>query len=272
MPGLSGQVALITGGSQGVGRGIALSLGERQATVYITGRNPELLASTAAAVSQRGGKGIALRCDHADDSQVESAVLQIQQDHGRLDILVNNVWGGYEAHPNGLGMSPFWKMGLEDWDGMFERGLRAHFVTNRIGVPLMLTHPHGLIVNTIAWLQGKYLLNLYYDVAKNAVVRMTYGMALELKKHGITAVALAPGFVRTERVMAAHSKFPFDLGGTESPEYIGRAVAHLAADPENSRYTGQALSVAELARSYGFTDVDGRQPPAFVMPEGMALD
>jgi NAD(P)-dependent dehydrogenase (short-subunit alcohol dehydrogenase family) len=155
---------------------------------------------------------------------------------------------------------------------MFVHGLRAHLAASRLTVPLMLSRKRGLIVSTIAWAQGKYLRHLYYDVAKNAVARMAYGMALELKSHGIAALALAPGFVRTERVMAAHAARPFDLSATESPEYIGRAAAYLLADPDVLRHTGQVLTAGQLAREYQFTDVDGRQPAAFEMPSSMALD
>ncbi len=263
IPSLAGRVALVTGGTQGIGRGIANVLAAAGATVYFTGRNPSALAS---------GLGTGILCDHVDDSQVAAVFQRIREEQSGIDLLVNNVWGGYEAHPKGLGMSPFWELGTEDWDAMFVRSLRAHFVAGCLAVPAMLPRKRGLIVNTIAWAQGKYLRHLYYDVAKNAVARMAYGMALELKPHGIASVALAPGFVRTERVMAAHAVHPFDLSGTESPEYIGRAVAFLLADPDVLRYTGQVLTAGQLARDYHFVDVDGRQPTAFEMPDKMALD
>ena len=272
-PDLKSFTALVTGASQGVGRGIAASLGEAGATVYLTGRNQPMLEAAAAQVTERGGRGIGVVCDHTDDSQVEALIGRIRKEQPGLDVLVNNVWGGYEKHPQGLPVSsPFWELGFEDWDGMFTRGLRAHLVVSRLAVPLILKRKRGLIVNTIAWAQGKYLLHLYYDLVKQAIARMTYGMALELRAHGVAAVALAPGFVRTERVMAAHASHPFDLSGTESAEYIGRAVAQLAADPEVMRHSGQALIVGELARQYGFTDADGKQPPPFEMPAKLALD
>jgi len=261
-------IALITGSSRGIGRGIALSLAETGATIYLTGRNTTGLDETAEEVSRRGGRAISVRCDHTDDSQVEALFGRMKA----LDLLVNNVWGGYENHPNGLGMDPFWKLPAQYWDEMFQRGLRAHFVTSRLAVPLMLPLKRGLIINTIAWAGGKYLRHLYYDVAKQATARMAYGMALELKPHGITALSLAPGFVRTEAVMAAHAAHPFDLSGTESPEYIGRAVVHLAKDPAVIAKTGQVLTAGQLAREYGFTDVDGTQPAAFEMPAQLLLD
>ena len=265
-------VALVTGASQGIGRGIACVLGDAGATVYFTGRNRAALDSVAAEINKRGGQGIGIACDHVDDAQVEALFGRIRDEQDRIDLLVNNVWGGYEAHPQGLGMSPFWKLGTEDWDAMFVRGLRAHFVASRLAVPFMLPSKRGLIVSTIAWAQGKYLRHIYYDGVKNAVARMAYGMALELKSHGIASLALAPGFVRTERIMAAHAAHPFDLSATESPEYIGRAVVHLLADPDVLRHTGQVLTAGQLAREYQFTDIDGSQPATFEMPSAMALD
>lgn len=261
-------IALVTGASRGVGRGIVLSLAEAGAEIYFTGRTQSDLDSAAEEVLRRGGQPHPLRCDHSDDAQVEAALSSIPA----LDVLVNNVWGGYEGHPNGLGMDPFWKLSLEEWDGMFTRGLRAHLAASRLAIPLMLPRGRGFIVNTIAWAGGKYLRHLYYDLAKQAAVRFAYALSLELKPHNIAAVALAPGFVRTELILAAHARHPFDLSFTESPEYIGRAVAHLARDENVMRYTGQVLTAGQLAREYGFTDVDGRQPPPFEMPPGYCLD
>lgn len=261
-------IALVTGASRGVGRGIALSLGEAGAEVWFTGRTQADLDSAAAEIERRGGRAFPLRCDHADDAQVEAALARVPA----LDVLVNNVWGGYENHPTGLGMDPFWKLPLSEWDGMFTRGLRAHLAVSRLAVPPMVEQKRGLVVNTIAWAAGKYLRHLYYDLAKQACVRLAYDMALELKPHGITAVALAPGFVRTELILAAHAKHPFDLSFTESPEYIGRAVVHLARDPDAIRHTGKVLTAGDLAREYNFTDVDGRQLPPFQMPPDYLVD
>ncbi|MBI5085523.1 MAG: SDR family NAD(P)-dependent oxidoreductase [Acidobacteria bacterium] len=266
--GVQAVITLVTGASRGIGRGIAYSLGEAKATVYLSGRTAAGLDSAAGEIERRGGKAIPVVCDHTDDAQVEVLFNRIPA----LDLLVNNVWGGYENHPNGLGMEPFWKMGMEDWDGMFTRGLRAHIAASRLAIPRMLPQGKGLIVTTIAWLSGKYLRHLYYDLAKQGCARLAYALALELKPHGIASVALAPGFVRTEAVMAAHAKHPFDLSGTESPEYIGRAVVHLARDAGMMSKSGRVLTAGDLAREYGFTDVDGKQPPAFEFPPGMALD
>ena len=154
------------------------------------------------------------------------------------------------------------------WRSMYELGLRAHLVATKHAVPLMLRRGHGLIVNTIAHADGGYGGNLLYDVAKRAITATTECMALELRSWDIAVVALAPGFMRTERVLAAHAKHPFDLSGTESPAYLGRAVAALAADPGAIRFTGQRLTVGDLAREYGFTDTDGTRPAAFSLPPG----
>lgn len=259
-PDLTNCVAVISGASQGVGRGIALSLGAAGATVYLTGRNQGALTSTASQVTGRGGRGIGVVCDHADDSQVEALFRRIREEQPGINLLVNNVWGGYEAHPNGLGMSPFWQLGLEDWDAMFNRGLRAYFVMSRLAVPLMLSRGRGLIVNTIAWAQGKYLCHLYYDVVKQATARMAYAMALELKPHKVAAVAVAPGFVRTERVMAAHAAHPFDLSATESPEYIGRAVRRRTLRSSNALGRSSPLDNSRENTASGILTAGNRHP------------
>jgi NAD(P)-dependent dehydrogenase (short-subunit alcohol dehydrogenase family) len=192
----------------------------------------------------------------------------VRRESNRLDLLVNNAWGGYEQYEVGHFTAPFWEQPPRHWDGMFVAGVRAHLIAGRFAVPLMLPQRHGLILSTIAWAFGKYLGNLYYDVAKAALIRMAFGMARELRPHGIAAVALAPGFMRTERVLAAHAAHPFDLSGTESPEYLGRAVVALASDPDILHKSGDVLTVGELAREYGFTDIDGRQVPPFRLPDG----
>jgi NAD(P)-dependent dehydrogenase (short-subunit alcohol dehydrogenase family) len=271
------KVAVVTGASRGAGRGIALVLGESGMIVYVTGRSvrggptadgmPGTIDETAEAVSARGGNGIAIRCDHTDDAQVESLFTRVREEQGRLDLLVNNAWGGYEQQPRGLGMEPFWEQPPRHWETMFGAGVRAHLVASRCAVPLMLPGQQGVIVCTTAWDRDKYLGNLYYDLAKNAIARMVFGMAIELRPHNIAALALAPGFIRTERVMAAHAAHPFDLGQTESPEYIGRAVVALAGDPDVLGRSGRVLAVGDLALEFGFTDVDGRRIPPFRIPD-----
>ncbi len=271
-----GQVAVVTGASRGVGRAIAAVLGERGATVYVTGRSvsgqtteglPGTIDDTAGEVSARGGKGIAVRCDHTRDADVEALFARVRREHTRLDLLVNNAWGGYEGHDLATFTRPFWEQPLSRWEGMFVAGLRAHLVASRLAAPIMVDAKRGLIVNTIAWAFGAFLGNVFYDTAKGAIARMTFGMGSELREHGVACVALACGFMRTERVLRDHERQPFDLSVTESPEYDARAVAALAADRNVLRHTTKVLAVGDLAREYGFTDVDGRQPEAFRVPE-----
>jgi NAD(P)-dependent dehydrogenase (short-subunit alcohol dehydrogenase family) len=275
-PNLEGKVAVVTGASRGVGRGIAIVLGEAGSTVYVTGRSqrssrtenlPGSIDDTAEAVTMRGGVGISVRCDHTVDNDVQALFQRVQEEQCRLDLLVNNVWGGYEQYEFEGFTAPFWDQPLRHWQGMFEAGLRAHLVASRYAAPLMLQQRRGLIINTVAWDRGMYLGNLFYDVAKAAIVRMSYGMAEELRPHGVAALSLAPGFVRTERVMATHALQPFPLDRTESHAYVGRAVAHLAGDADVMQKSGKVMAVGDLAREYGFTDIDGKQPPAFRIDE-----
>ncbi|HEV8261231.1 MAG TPA: SDR family NAD(P)-dependent oxidoreductase [Burkholderiales bacterium] len=276
---LQGKAAVVTGASRGAGRGIALALGEVGATVYVTGRSvrgeattenlPGTIEETAETVTARGGTGIAVRCDHRADSDVEALFARVQREQGRIDLLVNNAWGGYEQHDYKKFTAPFHEQPLRHWDGMFTAGVRAALVASRFAASLMLPQRHGLIVNITAWDREKYLVNVFYDVAKGAINRMTYGMARELRPHKIAAVALAPGFIRTERVAAA-----FEAAGnrdylnfTESPEYVGRAVVALASDQNVLEKSGKVLAVGDLAEEYGFTDVDGRRIPAFRIPD-----
>jgi NAD(P)-dependent dehydrogenase (short-subunit alcohol dehydrogenase family) len=278
MPNLKDKVAVVTGASRGAGRGIALALGECGATVYVTGRSvsgqpttdnmPGTIDETAEAVTARGGVGVAARCDHTIDADVEALFERLNVEQGRLDLLVNCAWGGYEVEGR-ISQAPFWEQPLHYWDRMFVSGVRTTLISSRFAAPLMLRQNQGLIVNITAWVDDVYLANIFYDTAKNAINRMAFGMARELKKHNIAAVSLAPGFIRTERVAAA-----FDAAGmkgyesfTESPEYVGRAVAALAADSNVMEKSGRILNVGDLAREYGFTDVDGRLIPPFKMPD-----
>lgn len=270
---LRGCVTVVTGASRGAGRAIALVLGAAGATVYATGRStrtagttenlPGTIDETAEGVTARGGTGIPVRIDYTVDAEVKALFDRVRAEQGRLDLLVNNAWGGYERYDGRTFDAPFWEQPLSRWDAMFTAGVRTHFLASRFAAPLMIEQGSGLIVGTVAWAFGAYTGNLYYDTAKAAVIRMVFGMAEELRPHGITAVAVAPGFMRTERVLAAHAAEPFDLGLTETPEYLGRAISALAADPRVHEKSGQQLTVGDLAREYGFTDVDGRQPPPF---------
>jgi NAD(P)-dependent dehydrogenase (short-subunit alcohol dehydrogenase family) len=276
---LQGKVAVVTGASRGAGRGIACVLGEAGATVYVTGRStrgvpttdsmPGTIEDTAEEVSQRGGHGIPAPCDHTVDEQVRALFERVEREQGRLDLLVNNAWGGYEQHDYRKFGAPFHEQPLRHWNGMFTAGVRAAMVASRLAIPLMLPQRQGLIANITAWDRDKFLVNVFYDVAKNAINRMTYGLARELKPHHIAAVAVAPGFMRTERVAGA-----FEAAGnkdylnfTESPEYAGRAVVALASDKNVLEKSGKVLAVGDLAEEYGFTDIDGRRIAAFRMPD-----
>ena len=275
MPDLSDRIALVTGASRGAGAAIAAVLGESGATVYVTGRSsragarteglPGTVEDSAEAVTARGGTGIGVVCDHTDPAQVERLVERIAADHGRLDVLVNNAWGGYEDYDGASFTAPFWEQPLQQrWDAMFGAGVWPTMLTSHRAAPLLADG--ALVACTIAWAQGAYTGSAFYDAAKACIARFAFAMAHDLRERRVTAVAIAPGFMRTERVMAAHATDPFDLSQTESPEYLGRAVAHLAADPERLTRTGELLTAGDLARAYGFTDVDGSQPEAFRLP------
>jgi NAD(P)-dependent dehydrogenase (short-subunit alcohol dehydrogenase family) len=279
-------IALVTGASRGAGRGIALELGAAGATVYVTGRSvsggpttddvPGTIDETAREVTNRGGHGIAVRCDHTVDAEVESLFGRIRDDHGRLYVLVNNVWGGYEnGECRPLPLVPFWDQPLAQWDRMFTAGVRAHLVASRLAAPLMLQQRRGLIVSTTANLAAlPYLPNLFYDLAKNAVARLAWAMAQELREHGIAALAVAPGFMRTERVVEAFRRAgALDAldgpgGPKETTTYLGRAVVALVSDARILEKSGQVVEVGALAREYHFTDSDGTQPPPFRVATG----
>jgi NAD(P)-dependent dehydrogenase (short-subunit alcohol dehydrogenase family) len=269
---LRDRVAVVTGASRGVGKGIALALGEAGATVYVTGRSDASVTTeglagtvqaTADAITARGGRGIPVRCDHTVDAEVEGLFARVKSEQGGLDLLVNNAWGGYENVDWQRFAAPFWNQPMRHWSGMFQSGVRPHLSATRLAVGLMLGKGRGLVVHTTAWDRDKYLGNLFYDVAKAAVNRMAFGMARELQSQGIAVVALAPGFVATERVLAAFAGAGQTPHNIESPEYAGRAVVALAADPNIMVKTGRVLTVGEMAVEYGFTDIDGKQPPPF---------
>jgi dehydrogenase/reductase SDR family protein 1 len=259
---LAGQVAVVTGASRGVGKGIALGLGEAGATVYVTGRSrspgrlPGTIDATADEVTRAGGRGIAVPCDHADDADVARLFEHVLADAGRVDILVNNAF----CVPDGDLFQPFWQAPLSFWDDMHRVGLRSHYVAAVHAARAMVAARRGLIVHVSSFGAKIYAVNVAYGVGKAGVDRMARDMARELAPHGVTSVALWPGVVRTERLELEAGRFPFDRATSESPLFSGRAVAALAADPQRQAKSGQSLVVAELAAEYGFTDVDGSRP------------
>jgi NAD(P)-dependent dehydrogenase (short-subunit alcohol dehydrogenase family) len=251
-PDLRGRVALVTGASRGVGRGVALGLAHAGATVFATGRriqqaDPEPGITT-------------ITCDHTDDLAVADAFARIDRQAGRLDLLVNVAWGGYERMVEDghfTWAAPFWEQPDFRWAAMMTSGVRAAFVASQQAARRMVQAGHGLIVNISSMAARKYAGNVVYGIAKAATDKMAADMAEQLSRYGVTAVSLYPGLVRTEAVVAAGV---FDLSNSESPEFIGRAVAALAGDPDVARRNGSVLVAAALAREYGFTDIDGRQP------------
>jgi NAD(P)-dependent dehydrogenase (short-subunit alcohol dehydrogenase family) len=263
---LRGRVVLVTGASRGAGKGIALVLGEEGATVYVTGRSvrgeattlgrPGTIEDTAEEVTARGGTGIAVRCDHTHDEQVEALFERIQQEHDRVDVLVNNAWSGYELPPDPS--LAFWQIEWRHWDLMFTGGLRAAAFASRLAAPAMVEAGRGLIVN-ITWVLDRPHGHAFYEVVKNGTNKLTEQMAHDLRVHGVACLALSPGFMRLERMNLTQ-----ELAATaESPQFVGRAVAALAADGNVLAKSGRVFTTPELARDYGFTDVDGKQQSAF---------
>ncbi len=263
---LEGKVALVTGASRGGGKGIACVLGEQGATVYVTGRSvrgqpttlgrPGTIDDTAEEVTARGGTGIAVRCDHTDDAQVEAVFDRIRGEQGRLDLLVNNAWSGYEISPSGD--IPFWEIEWRHWDLMFDGGLRAAAFASTLAAPLMIEAGSGLIVN-ITWVLDRPHGHAWYEVVKNATNKMTEQMADDLRPFSIACVAVSPGFMRLERMELT----PELAAKAESAEFPGRAIAALASDPDVLAKSGGVYITPTLAREYGFTDVDGKQQSAF---------
>ena len=290
---LRDRIAIVTGASRGAGRGIAVELGAAGATVYVTGRStrgapaetygkflaqgklqvmPGTIDDTADEVTAAGGKGIAVRVDHTDEQQVRELVSRVVRDHGRIDILVNNAWGGHETLTAATLNAPFWEQPLDHWRSMFEHGVRNHIVMCHASAPVFVKQQRGLIVTTTFWDRDHYIKgNLFYDLAKAAMNRIAFSVAEELKPHGVTSLAVAPGWMRTEIILAAFDtdeqnwqKVP-PLSRSESPRYLGRAIAALAADANVHAKTGTVQLVGRLAEEYGFTDVDGRVIPPYEM-------
>ncbi|MGK4578642.1 SDR family oxidoreductase [Kitasatospora sp. HPMI-4] len=278
---LNGKVALVAGATRGAGRGIAVELGAAGATVYVTGRTtrerrseynrPETIEDTADLVTAAGGRGIAVPTDHLVPHEVRALVERIDAEQGRLDVLVNDVWGG----ENLFGWdTPVWEHDLDNGLRLLRLGVDTHAITSHYALPLLLRRPGGLVVEmtdgTAEYNRDHYRNSLFYDLVKSSVLRMAFALGHEVGPRGATAVALTPGWMRSE-IMLDHFGVTEEtwrdaverephFGISESPYYVGRAVAALAADPEVSRWNGQSLSSGQLARVYGFTDHDGSRP------------
>jgi NAD(P)-dependent dehydrogenase (short-subunit alcohol dehydrogenase family) len=277
-------IALVAGATRGAGRGIAVGLGEAGATVYCTGRStreqrseydrPETIEETAELVTEAGGTGIAVAVDHLESDAVAALVARIDAEQGRLDVLVNDVWGGENLFE---WSTPVWEHDLANGLRMLRLALDTHLITSHHALPLLLREPGGLLVEvtdgTAEYNATRYRESVFYDLCKTAVIRMAWGLAQELGERGATAVALTPGWMRSEMMLEhfgvrednwrdATERIPhFCI--SESPRYVGRAVAALAGDPDVARWNGQSLSSGGLAQVYGFTDLDGTRPDAW---------
>jgi NAD(P)-dependent dehydrogenase (short-subunit alcohol dehydrogenase family) len=278
---LAGTVALVAGATRGGGRGIAVALGEAGATVYCTGRTtrerrsevdrPETIEETAELVTGAGGEGIPVEVDHLDPAAVARLVERIDADHGRLDVLVNDVWGAEHLFRFN---TPLWEHDLENGLRLLRLAIDTHLITSHHALPLLIRNPGGLVVEvtdgTAAYNADHYRVNAFYDLAKTAVIRLAWAQAQELGDHGGTAVALTPGWMRSEQMLEHHSVSESNWRDatertphfciSESPLYVGRAVAALAADPDLARWNGESVSSGQLAQEYGFTDTDGTRP------------
>ncbi|MFI1509457.1 SDR family oxidoreductase [Streptomyces sp. NPDC020597] len=280
-PDLHGRIALVAGATRGAGRGIAVQLGAAGATVYVTGRTtasrrseydrPETFEETAELVTAAGGTGIAVPTDHLVPEQVRALAERIGDEQGRLDVLVNNVWGGERLFEFD---KPVWEHDLDNGLRLLRLGVETHAITSHFLLPLLVRRPGGLVVEmtdgTAAYNAANYRNSYFYDLVKNSVLRMAFVLAHELRPHGGTAVAVSPGWMRSEMMLDAFgvtednwrdalTKVPhFCI--SESPAYVGRAVAALAGDADVARWNGRSLSSGQLAREYDFTDLDGSRP------------
>lgn len=278
------KVALVAGATRGAGRGIAVELGAAGFVVYVTGRStrmvrseynrPETIEETAELVSKAGGIGVPVQVDHLEADAVSALIARIDAEQGRLDVLVNDIWGGEELAEWNV---PVWEHSLEGGLYMLRLAIDTHIITSHYALPLLIRDRSGLVVEvtdgTADYNQSHYRLSLFYDLAKTSVIRMAWALSRELAPHGGTAVALTPGWLRSEMMLdqfgvrednwrdalAAVPHFAI----SESPRYVGRAVAALATDPQGARWNGQSLSSGQLARVYGFRDLDGSQPDAW---------
>ena len=274
---LRNQVAVVAGATRGAGRGIARMLGAAGATVYCTGRSvrgrpptpgrPETIEETAELVTVEGGQGIAVRTDHTVESEVEQLFARVRAEAGRLDVLVNDIWGGDDLTEWGR---PFWELSIAQGQQLLERAVHSHLITSRHGVPLMIERDSGLIVEVTDGDTLGYRGNLFYDLAKNAVIRLAYAMAADLHAHDVTALAITPGFLRSEAVLDSFGvteanwrdairQDPY-FAESETPCLVGQAVVALASDPDVGAKSGGLFSSWTLSKEYGLTDLDGRRP------------
>jgi NAD(P)-dependent dehydrogenase (short-subunit alcohol dehydrogenase family) len=279
---LTGRVALVAGATRGAGRGTAVALGEAGATVYCTGRStrerrseydrPETIEETAELVAEAGGQGIPVEVDHLDQAQVKALVQRIDAEHGRLDILVNDIWGGEKLAEWD---TPVWEHDLDGGLRLLRLAIDTHLITSHFALPLLIRNEGGLVVEmtdgTREYNAENYRLSIYYDLAKTSVIRLAFAQSKELAPHGCTALALTPGWMRSEMMLdiygvtednwhTAASGNPHFSAISESPRFVGRAVAALAADPQLQSRNGGSFSSGGLAKDYGFTDIDGSQP------------
>jgi NAD(P)-dependent dehydrogenase (short-subunit alcohol dehydrogenase family) len=298
MSSLAGKVALVAGATRGGGRGIAAELGAAGATVYVTGRTtrtrqseyqrPETIEDTADLVTSLGGKGIAVPTDHLIPSEVEALAARIKAEQGRLDILVNDVWGGEKLFEWNKAV---WEHNLENGLRLLRLAIDTHLITAHYALPLLIQEPGGLMVEvtdgTAEYNATHYRLSVFYDLAKTAAIRMAWDHAKDLEKHGATAVAITPGWMRSEMMLGHYNvteanwrdatKAQPHFAISETPRFTGRAIAALAADSDKARWNGQSLSSGQLAQVYGFTDLDGSRPDCWrylieVQEAGKAAD
>jgi NAD(P)-dependent dehydrogenase (short-subunit alcohol dehydrogenase family) len=280
---LSGKIALVAGATRGDGRGIAVALGEAGGTVYCTGRTsggarsemnrPETIEETAALVDQAGGRGIAVQVDHLVPDEVRALVARIEREQGVLHLLVNDIWGATTMEWN----KTVWESSLENGLRTLRLAVDTHAITSHFALPLLIKTPGGLVVEvndgTTDYNAANYRVSFFYDLPKAAVNRMAFALAHELEPHGATAVSLTPGWLRSEAMLDAYrvteanwqdaTKIQPHFAISESPLFVGRAVAALAQDPDVARWNGQSLSSGQLAKIYGFTDRDGSRPDAW---------
>jgi NAD(P)-dependent dehydrogenase (short-subunit alcohol dehydrogenase family) len=281
---LRGKVALVAGATRGAGRGIAVELGAAGATVYVTGRTtrtqqseyqrPETIEETAELITAAGGTGVAVQVDHLVPEQVERLIARIRAEQGRLDILVNDVWGGETLKEWD---KPVWEHNLENGLRLLDLGVRTHLITAHFALPLLIERPGGLLVEvtdgTDEYNAQHYRINPFYDLAKVSVNRLGWAHAKDLARHGATSVSITPGWLRSEMMLEAFGvteqnwrdatqRIPH-FAISETPRFVGRAIAALAADPDRAHWNGQSLSSGQLAQIYGFTDLDGSRPDAW---------